>query len=348
MTKSPQLSTIRPHPDESGTGISWDDVRNFLVLVETKSFRTAARVLKTSPRVVRQRLDALETQIGQAVFTRSQRGLELTSTGAALSRDALEMSNGAKRLMASIGRPKCAVRNVRVGCTEGLGAFWIMPRLLELVRQERSLNIHLNCETAAQDVANLAVDIAIQFEKPTDPNLLVSRLCWLHVVLFASRGYVERFGKPATKADLDRFNVLEIAGAQIWSHALKLDEHERDREEFVRISTNTASAQLIGVKRGAGITAIPTYSETITTGLVHVAEDWCLRRDVWLVVNPQVVDQLQVRKTINHIRRVFDPTTYPWFREEYIPPAEIRRIIEAKGLQSLFEGYSDYGDLSAV
>lgn len=346
MSKSHHLGSKSAHSAPRDLDdVNWNDVRVFLALAEVRSFREAAKILDLSIKALRARLEAFERQLGWKLFLRSARGLELTPEGVALRQNSEEMYNGARRLMASLSQPKHAKRSVKIGCTEGLGAFWIMPRLLELVEREHNLNIYLNCETSVQDVANLAVDFAIQFERPTNPDLIVTRLCWLHVVLFASKGYVEKHGRPRSKAEIDHHNLLEISGAQIWSHALRLDEHEKDRDEFVRISTNTASAQLIAVKRGGGITAIPTYSETITHGLVHVAEDWILTRDVWLVCNPQVMDQLMVRKCINYMKHVFDPARFPWFRQEYIPPAEIRRFIEEKNLQSLFEGYSDYTNL---
>lgn len=328
-------------------GLVWDDIRIFLVVADVCSYREASRILDRSAHTVRLRMEAFEQMLGRALFVRSNNGLALTPEGAMLREQAEVMHNGAHRLAASFAHAKEQKRTVRIGCTEGLGSFWIVPRLLELVERERSISVYLNCEIAEQDVANLAVDFAIQFNRPDDPDLVVVRLCWLHVVLFASQEYVRKHGKPESKAEIDKFNVLEISGAQIWSHALRLDEHAKPKDEFVRFSTNTASAQLIGVKRGGGLTAIPTYSETITTGLVHVAEDWRLTRDVWLVCNRQVMDQPLVRKCIDYVRHVFNPARFPWFRQEYIPPAEIRRFIEEHQLQSLFEGYSDYSHLPA-
>lgn len=332
---------------EPMAGLDWDDVRVFLLLAEVLSYREAARILDRSAHSLRMRFEAFEHTLGRALFIRSNNGLVLTPEGAALREQAEIMCNGARRLAASLANTKDQKRTVRIGCTEGLGSFWIVPRLLELVEKEKDISVYLNCEIAQQDVANLSVDFAIQFELPKNPDLVVVRLCWLHVVLFASQEYVRKHGKPASKADIDNFNVLEISGAQIWSDALRLDEHAKPKDAFVRFGTNTASAQLIGVKRGGGLTAIPTYSETITTGLVHVAEDWLLTRDVWLVCNRQVKDQPQVRKCIDYIRDVFSPARFPWFRENYIPPAEIRRFIEEHALQSLFEGYSDYSHLPA-
>lgn len=326
-------------------GLDWDDVRIFLVLAEVLSYREAGRILERTPGTVKLRFEAFEQALGRALFVRTHNGLLLTPEGAALRQQAEIMYNGARRLAASLANSKDRQRTVRIGCTEGLGSFWIVPRLLELVEKEKDISVYLNCEVAQQDVANLAVDFTIQFELPKNPDLVVVRLCWLHVVLFASQEYVRKHGKPASKAEIDNFNLLEISGAQIWDHALRLDEHAKPKDSFVRFGTNTASAQLIGVKRGGGLTAIPTYSETITTGLVHVAEDWLLTRDVWLVCNRQVMDQPQVRKCIDYIRHVFNPARFPWFRKEYIPPAEIRRFIEEHQLQSLFEGYSDYSGL---
>lgn len=325
--------------------LDWDDVRIFLVLAEVRSYREAGRILERGVHHLRMRFEAFEQTLGRALFVRTHNGLVLTPEGAALRDQAEVMYNGARRLAASVANAKDQRRGVRIGCTEGLGSFWIVPRLLELVEKEKDISVYLNCEVAQQDVANLAVDFSIQFDRPSNPDLVVVRLCWLHVVLFASQEYVRKNGKPMSKAEIDNFNVLEISGAQIWSHALRLDEHTKPKDEFVRFGTNTASAQLIGVKRGGGLTALPTYSETITTGLVHVAEDWLLTRDVWLVCNRQVMEQPQVRKCITYIRDVFSPARFPWFRKDYISPAEIRRFIEEHELQALFEGYSDYSHL---
>jgi DNA-binding transcriptional LysR family regulator len=326
--------------------MNWDDIRVFLVLAEEGSFRKAAKRMNQAPRAVRARIDAFEQQVGRVLFTREKLGVELTPVGIETRQAALTMYHGATRLLASLNKPPKTIRTVNIGCTEGLGAFWIMPRLLELTDAEPSLNITLNCETSVQDVASLAVDFSLQFDPPNNPDLIVTRLCWLHVVLFASQRFVKRYGAPRSKAELGNFSVLEIAGAQIWREALELESYAKDRREFVRFTTNTASAQLVGTTRGGGISALPTYTETLTQGLVHVAQDWALRRDLWLVCNPRVVDQPHVRKCIDYMKRAFDPARYPWFREEFIPPAEIRRFIKERGLMTLFEGYSEYADIS--
>jgi DNA-binding transcriptional LysR family regulator len=326
-------------------GMNWDDIRVFLVLAEERSFRKAAKRMNQAPRAVRARIDAFEQQVGRLLFTRAKLGVELTPAGIEIRQAASTMHHGARRLLASFTKSTKTIRTVNIGCTEGLGAFWIMPRLLELTETEPGLNITLNCETSVQDVASLAVDFAIQFDPPNNPDLIVTRLCWLHVVLFASQRYVTRHGAPQTKAELGNFNVLEIAGAQIWREALELDSYARDRKEFVRFTTNTASAQLVGTSRGGGISALPTYTETLTQGLVHVAQDWVLRRDLWLVCNPNVVNHPHIRKCIEYVKRAFDPARFPWFREEFIPPAEIRRFIKERGLMTMFEGYSEYSDI---
>jgi len=46
------------------------------------------------------------------------------------------------------------------------------------------------------DVSRLEADIAIQFEKPSNPDLIVTRLGRLHVYPFASQDYERTYGIP--------------------------------------------------------------------------------------------------------------------------------------------------------
>lgn len=346
MQKGAHLRSYETHqPFAPENDLNWDDVKLFLVVAETRSIRTAAQRTRHSPKAIRLRIEAFEKQLGATLFNRSARGVELTSVGETVRESAATMLHGARHLTSAYAHASKTIRTVKVGCTEGLGAFWLLPRLLELSETFPGIRVRLNCETAAQDVASLAVDVAVQLDRPTNPDLIVTRLCWLHVVLFASKRYIARYGRPAAHAELSKHRVVEIAAPQIKSEALELDKFDRDPKEFVPISLNTASAQLIAATRGAGVTALPTYTETLTHGLEHVAPDWVLKRDVWLVCHPYVAEQPHVRKTMDWIKRSFDPARYPWFREEFIPPAEIRRFIDERELLTMFEGYTEYADL---
>src|SRR3954467_341038 len=121
------------HLKSSLNGLTdWDAARVFLEVVRCGSFRSAAERLGQSINLVRRRIDDFERQIGATLFTRDVHGARLTDEGA-LVVSAVERMEAAsfELLRAGDGLASAASGEVRVAVTEGLGTFWLAPRLVE-------------------------------------------------------------------------------------------------------------------------------------------------------------------------------------------------------------------------
>lgn len=322
--------------------INWDDVRVFLLVARLSSFRAASMESGMSVNALRRRIEALEHKINAVLLTRSAKGVELTQEGRKVEETAQAMLEQARALARLSSKSKRGLRaTVRVGATEGLGAFWLVPRLVDLFEQAPGIQVDFRNEMRIPDVSGLEVDIAVQLERPADEELKVVRLGWLHVVLFASAGYISRHGLIETSQDIPRHRFIEINGPQIQSAALKEELPEDDSRSFVALRVNTASAQVLAATHGAGVTALPTYASLVTHKLKHVAREFSLKRDIWLCYHPSVVDFRHMRQTIDWIRSSFDQEKYPWFGEDYISPEDIELLAEKRGLGALFSGFRD-------
>ena len=180
------------HREPDAVDTSWDDLRAFLVCADQRSFRRAADVLGLTNTTMMRRLDRLEAELGFSLFVRHQSGLQLTDEGRTLLDDVRQMeriSFNIFRRVAQTGVNPTGV--VRVAVTEGVGTYWVMPKLIDFQRTYRMLTVDLRCAMEQADVTRLEADIAIQFEKPTDGDLIVTRLGRLHVYPFASQGLGE-------------------------------------------------------------------------------------------------------------------------------------------------------------
>src|SRR3979409_2052650 len=106
-------------------------------------------------------------------------------------------------------------------------------------------------ETA--DVARLEADIAIQFERPTNPDLIVTRLGRLHVYPFASQAYARSYGLPASKDDWKDHRVIRQVAPQVddsvYARIFKIDSFDG----ITGMRLNSSTAMLYAVERGAGI-----------------------------------------------------------------------------------------------
>jgi DNA-binding transcriptional LysR family regulator len=341
MENIPQVLQRGVRSQAQSGDIGWDDIRLFLAVVECGSIRAAAARTRQTFKTVKRRLQVLEGQIGAALVMLSPRGVELTDVGEKVRETGLEMMRPLHRLNDISIRQRGLRSTVRVGATEGLGSFWLVPRVIDFYQRHNDIQVDFRCSMRPPDVGSMEVDVAVQLDRPIDPELKVKRLGWLHVVLFASQDYIDRHGYLPTKKDLDKHNFIEIVAEQIQSDRVEKEMTSANKRSFVGLRVNTGSAQLLAVTHGAGITALPTYTLILSNGLRHVAPDFELKRDIWLVYHPRAAEFGHVRKTIDWIKNSFDPNRYPWFQEEFVPPEAIDAFIRERGMERMFASFRE-------
>ncbi|HEX3951020.1 MAG TPA: LysR family transcriptional regulator [Steroidobacteraceae bacterium] len=322
---------------EPGAAINWDDVRLFLKAAEHSSFRAAAAEVRLSVNSFRRRIEALERQVNAVLFNRSAKGVELTAEGEKVRAAGIAMLQQARMLAHMSQKKKPGLRTtVRIGVTEGIGTFWLIPRLVDLYTSKPGIQVDLRCEMRAPDISALEVDLAVQLERPTDPTLVVTRLGWLHIVLYASRDYISQHGAPSKKAELPNHSFIELVAEQIPSEWLQTDATERDTRSFVALRVNTSSAQVLAVTHGAGVTALPNYAHILSDSLVHVAPDFVLKRDIWLAYNQQAAEFPHVRTVIDWMKASFNVARYPWFGSSFLTPDELTEFMKQRNQAGLF------------
>src|SRR3954468_4403808 len=113
----------------------WESVRIFLEVARRGSFRSGSEYLGQSVNVLRRRIDELEHQMGTALLTRHVDGVRTTIEGAQIFAAAEQMEAASFNLVRARDRavPSFA-GEVKIAVTEGLGMFWLAPRLVEFQR----------------------------------------------------------------------------------------------------------------------------------------------------------------------------------------------------------------------
>jgi DNA-binding transcriptional LysR family regulator len=230
---------------------------------------------------------------------------------------------------------------VRLAVTEGLGTFWIAPRLVEFQRTHPKLLIDLNCATQSADVLRLEADVSVQLIKPTNPDLKVVKLARLHSIPFAGRSYIDTYGTPKTLEELFKHHriVLQIAEQTAMQELYDKVAPGVPQVGFVALRTNVGSAHYWAIAKGAGIGWLPTYAAAIAARIIPVELDLRFQFDVWLTYHPDVDRIPRVRRMIDWLIDAFDPRKYPWFRDEFIHPADLPKELRGAPVINLFEGF---------
>lgn len=316
------------HKSALGSLNDWDAARVFLEVVRCGSFRSAAERLELSINVVRRRIDDFERQIGSTLFTRDVHGTRLTDEGA-LVVSAVERMEAASFDLLRAGNSVANTLSgeVRVAVTEGLGTFWLAPRLVEFQQSFPSILVDLHCAMRSADVSRHEADVAIHLSRPAALDVKLVRLGRMHLMCFASRKYIETYGAPRTADELVKHRlVMQVADQTAAKETFESWFPGHSQQDLLVMKTNVSSANYWAVAHGAGIGVFPTYACALGGEIIPLEIE--LRRpfDIWLSYHPGNGRIPRVRHMIDWLVEAFNPTKFPWFKDEFVHPREFKPV----------------------
>jgi DNA-binding transcriptional LysR family regulator len=252
--------------------MDWDKLRIFQAAAQAGSFTHAGEQLNMSQSAVSRQVSALEQDLGVALFHRHARGLILTEQGEHLSRAANEvlakLESVRSRLTESSEKP---TGTLRITTTVGLGSTWLTDRIHEFIELHPTVNVQMILDDEELDLAMRQADVAIRLRQPVQPDLIQRRLFTVHMHLYAAPGYLERFGRPRTREDLDKHRLVTFGvPVPTWLRGLNwVETAGRDPGDPRKpiLSINNVFSIRNAVLRGIGIGALPDYMVAPETAL---------------------------------------------------------------------------------
>lgn len=318
----------------------WDCIRLFLEVARRGSFRAAAEHCNTSINLLRRRIMELEHALGVKLMTRHVTGIKVTPEGQTVLAAAEQMEAASFRFTRAGQRNKPIEGKVRLAVTEGLGTFWVVPRLVEFQRAYPRLLVDLQCSMKTADAMRLEADVVIQLERPTTPDLKAVRLGRMHIAPFASRSYIDTYGCPTTHEEmLNHRVVLHMADQTKAEEHLEQVFPGKPLIGFVSMINNVSSAHYWAIAKGAGIGWLPTYATAIGARVIPVNVNVIFPYDIWLSYHPEAAQIPRVRKMIDWIVAAFEPREFPWFRDDFIHPEKLGEHYRGPQLVNMFEGF---------
>jgi len=277
------------------------------------------------------------------LLTRHVDGVRATAEGEKIYNAALRMEAASFDLVRARNTVEKEVEGeVRLAVTEGLGTFWLAPRLVEFQRANPKLMVNLTCAMKSADVLRLEADVSIQLERPVNPDLRMAKIGRLHLMFFAAKSYLDTYGHPQSVADLQNHRLV-----------IQSDDDKRWRELYdklfpgippvglVSLRSNVASAHYWSIAKGAGIGMLATYGPALGAQLVPLDLGITESVDIWMAYHPDVKRIARVKRTIDWIVQAFDPQQFPWFRDEFIHPNKLPEAYRGEPLVNmLFAGYA--------
>jgi DNA-binding transcriptional LysR family regulator len=313
-----------------GKNLSWDDIELFLYAARLGSLGKAGAALGLTQPTVGRRLQKLEETLEVKLFSRTPEGLQLSSAGSAVFATAEQMERSANQFLRTARTVERAVEgSVGVSAPDGLSAFWIVPRLPQLIQAYPKLQLSFDCGLWPRQGNTLLADVAILSTEPQDLNAIRVPLCWLHYSFFASTGYLNQFGRPKHLRDLVTHRLIGHTGANGNADDWYAESRAVAALSSQSLITNSSAASLMAVREGVGITPLPTLSAELFPDLEPLPLGSCGSIRLYLCYSEVASGTPKIRAVIDWLKDMFDPKKSIWLQEEFVDPIDARRLAEA-------------------
>lgn len=143
--------------------LSLDLLRAFRSAARLLSFTRAAQELSITQSAVSRGVKTLEDQLGQPLFRRVNRALQLTHAGQTLyraSEDALVLIDAAAERIVGTGR------TLAVTTTGPLASMWLVPRLPRFTKRHPDIDLRIAASQEALNLDRENLDLAIRYVLP--------------------------------------------------------------------------------------------------------------------------------------------------------------------------------------
>jgi LysR family transcriptional regulator, flagellar master operon regulator len=165
-------------------------LRTFLEVVKRRHFGEAAEVLCITQSAVSVRIKLLESQMGQQLFIRQRKDLQLTPAGNRLLHHAETIVRGWERARQDIALEPAFSSSLALGSTQDLWRILLRERIPHIHRMLPATALQIETHPSDNLVRRLTshlLDLVFMFEPPMMPGLEMEQVLEIPLVLVASR-----------------------------------------------------------------------------------------------------------------------------------------------------------------
>ena len=287
----------------------------FEAVARLGSVTGAARERFVTQSAMSRQLKALEDDLGQPLFVRRHRALELTEAGLRLLGAVTPMLAQLRQTVGSIRAP--VTREVlALTTTPGFAALWLVPRLASFTTSHPGIDVRLDAGYAVRDLSRDGFDLAVKYGpvERMPGQLLFSET----VVPVCAPGLMEEGGAPLrAPRDLESHTLLQTAPDKagvmpldwdLWLQSVGAAPVQPAARLIFSQYNETITAALAG--QGVALGRRPLVDGFLKSGrlVVPFDEPNSTRRGFFLVVRPDAADRPAVKAVVDWLTQQAAPS----------------------------------------
>ena len=273
-----------------------DHIPAFHAVMTLGSLSAAARDLRLAQPTVRRHIEALEVELGTALFTRAANGLTPTAMAQTLLPMAQSVLEEAQALTRAASAQAHALEGtVRLTCSR-IAATHVLPGLLAKMRRlAPDIRYEIAATDRSENLARRAADIAIRFAPPAQLALVAVKLPDVAVGLFRATD-----GPQVSTAD-DLADAPFLADDREDQILPAMEATGFPKPGNVVLRCDDPLAQIAHLKSGLGV-GICQVKLAARLGLVRVLPQWEYPMPAWLVVHEDQSRIARIRFVFDHLK----------------------------------------------
>ncbi|QWT41617.1 LysR family transcriptional regulator [Dickeya dadantii] len=231
-------------------------LRIFTVAAAHRNFRDAAKQLGVSAQVVTRGIQCLEDELGEMLFHRSTRGVQLTSFGEALVDNARDAISGVEGLFQRANRRQLSEHAgvVRITAPPFLVRDPVMSALSHRLTDFPGLSLDLRLSEEWTDAVNQQIDIGIRIGPLRDSRWIAKAVKSVPFYVVAAPALLARISRPQRIDELDTLPTTALLDRRTGRPWTWLFSHDRRLSlDNPVLTVDDPEAECAAVLAGIGI-----------------------------------------------------------------------------------------------
>lgn len=248
--------------------INYELYKVFYYVASSLSFSEASKKLYISQSAVSQSIKTLEKKLGQTLFIRSTKRVQLTTAGSLLLKHvepAMNLiSRGESQLLDS---GTLGLGQLHIGASDTICRYFLVPYLQQFHKEFPNVPIKVTNATSVQCVELLEqrrVDLIVTNYPNTrlNPAYTQKTVCSFSDVFIANPAYFDLAGRTLTLSELKQYPIMMLDRGSTTSEFLRhiFLQHQLELIPQIELSSNDLLIDLARI--GLGIAFIPDYCLT--------------------------------------------------------------------------------------
>ncbi len=282
---------------------NWNEIRTAAQVARLGTISAAADALGVHRATVTRHIDDLEAQLGAKLFQRHARGFTPTELGLELLRiaNATDEQFGQLTRLAK-GQSESLSGEITITTVEDIAPH-ILPRIAAFSSLHPDISVQLSTTDSVMKLEYGEAHVAFRVgSKPDDPDNVVRHYETIDLALYASKSYVERFGRPTSEKQLNGHRFIgRCGGASRAPFNIWLRETVDD-EQF-KFRANQNHVMRVALASGIGMYFAPVEAARDDPNLIEILplrEEWAV--PIWIVTHVDLHRSAKVQTFLEHFK----------------------------------------------